>query len=96
MQKNHLSIRKIPELRSCDVGVDGVHNRRFNVLPNLCDSDYQKNVVTGNEALYELIPLPGDDKSTTVDYLLNSVDIRGVTLINTFESTGEAQTIISE
>lgn len=55
----------------------------------------QKNVVVGNEAVYELDTpsLESDDQTT---YHLRSAHVTGLTMVQTFESTGEAQSISSD
>lgn len=86
----YISIRKTPELKTCTPHAEAVHITRSNVPPNLCEFDFQKNVIIGNEAVYRLHP----HKDT--EYFLNTAHVRGNTLIHTFESTGEAQYINSE
>ncbi|XP_055851471.1 uncharacterized protein LOC129915809 [Episyrphus balteatus] len=87
---NYISIRKTPELKTCTPHSEAVHITRSNVPPNLCEFDFQKNVIIGNEAVYGLLP----HKDT--EYFLSMAHVRGNTLIHTFESTGEAQYINSE
>lgn len=49
----------------------------------------QQNVIVGNEAQYTLVPQ--DDK-----YYLNTAFVKGIAMVHTFESTGEAQYVSSE
>lgn len=57
-----------------------------------CDADLEKNVIVGSEAIYDLAPL---SNSNSTDYYLNECRIEGTTLLQTFESTGESQFILS-
>lgn len=56
------------------------------MVSNLCS---QQNVIVGNEAQYTLKP-QGDK------YYLNTAFVKGIAMVHTFESTGEAQYISSE
>ncbi|KAJ6640893.1 Vitellogenin-6 [Pseudolycoriella hygida] len=84
----YLSVRKTPELNSCNK-VGGIHFQRSNIPLNPCEFDFQQNVIVGNEAQYNLAPQ--DDK-----YYLNTAFVKGITMAHTFESTGEAQYVSSE
>lgn len=61
---------------------------------NPCEFDFQKNVVVGNEAVYEL-DLPSAQNADQITYHLRSAVVTGLTIVQTFESTGEAQSISS-
>lgn len=87
---DHMTIRKTPELKKCRPFNEAIHKLRSNVPTNTCKFDFQKSVIIGNEAIYEMLPNSG------TSYFLNSVHVKGTTLIHTFESTGEAQYIHSE
>lgn len=92
-QRNRtLSVKKTSELNSCTPFAGGIHYERSNVPVNPCEFDYQKNVIVGNEATYELI----DVRDECGVFQLNSVRVTGLTMVQTFESTGEAQYISSE
>ncbi|XP_037039543.1 vitellogenin-3 [Bradysia coprophila] len=85
---DHLLVRKTPELNSCNK-VGGIHFQRSNVPLNPCEFDFQQNVIIGNEAQYTLSPK--EDK-----YYLNTAFVKGIAMVHTFESSGEAQYVSSE
>lgn len=64
---------------------------RRNVPEMRCDADLEKNVIVGSEAIYDLAPLT----NSTTKFYLNDCKIEGTTLLQTFESTGESQFIVS-
>lgn len=69
---------------------------RRNVPEMSCDADLEKNVIVGSEAIYDLAPLlPAIESNSTTEYYLNECKIEGTTLLQTFESTGESQYILS-
>lgn len=88
---DHLSVRKTPEFNTCTPYVGGIHSHRRNVPEMQCDADLEKNVIVGSEAIYDLAP----HSNSTTDYYLNECKIEGTTLLQTFESTGESQFILS-
>lgn len=87
----HLSIRKTPEFNTCTPYVGGIHLHRRNVAEMRCDADLEKNVIVGSETIYDLAPI----MNSTTEYYLNECKIEGTTLLQTFESTGESQFILS-
>lgn len=87
----HLSIRKTPEFNTCTPYAGGIHLQRRNVPEMRCDAELEKNVIVGSEAIYDLAPLT----NSTTEYYLNECRIEGTTLLQTFESTGESQFILS-
>ncbi|XP_055375125.1 uncharacterized protein LOC129607901 isoform X2 [Condylostylus longicornis] len=89
-RKDHLVVRKTPELKACSPFYEGIHLRRSNVPANSCEFDFQKNVIIGNDAVFELYP------HSEHEYLMKTASVKGITLIHTFESTGEAQYVDSE
>lgn len=95
----HLSIRKNPVLYTCTPHSCGIHSHRSNVPENKCyDSESEKNVIVGNEAMYDLAPIDPDKpwKSNNFEnYYLHRVYVEGNTMLQTFESTGESQLLVS-
>lgn len=99
-----ISIRKNPVLYTCVPNVCGIHSHRSNVLGAKCfDGESQKNVIVGNEAMYDLAPYeqPPATQPTAHDidfgrYYLKRVYVEGNTMLQTFESTGESQLIVSK
>lgn len=98
-----ISIRKNPVLYTCVPNVCGIHSHRSNVLETKCfDGESQKNVIVGNEAMYDLAPYEKPTKKLSVQdidfsqYYLNRVYVEGNTMLQTFESTGESQLIVSK
>lgn len=87
----HLSIRKTPEFNTCSPFAGGILSQRRNVPEMRCDPELEKNVIVGSEAIYDLAPL----SNSTTEYYLNECRIEGTTLLQTFESTGESQFILS-
>lgn len=87
----HLSIRKTPEFNTCTPHAGGIHLHRSNVPEIRCDADLEKNVIVGSEAIYDLAP----QTNSTSEYYLNECSIEGTTLLQTFESTGESQFVLS-
>ncbi|XP_061389205.1 uncharacterized protein LOC133324377 [Musca vetustissima] len=87
---NYISIRKTPELSTCKPYAESIHITRSNVPTNTCKFDFQQNVISGNEAIFGMLPHP------ETGYFLSMAHVKGSTLIHTFESTGEAQFINSE
>lgn len=98
----HLSIRKTPELNTCDPYRGGIHAYRKNVPDMNCDEENsEKSVIVGNEAIYDLAPRPlitsnNTNSTHTIEYYLSEAQIEGNTLLQTFESTGESQFITSK
>lgn len=95
----HLRVRKTPELNTCYPYNGGIQSHRRNVLEMECDTNSEKNVIVGNEAIYDLVPKPietTNNASETIEYYLNRAHIEGNTLLQTFESTGESQFIVSK
>lgn len=66
------------------------------------DGESQKNVIVGNEAMYDLAPYETQAINHTShdhgfsQYYLNRVYVEGNTMLQTFESTGESQLIVSK
>lgn len=87
---NYISIRKTPELSSCKPYAESIHVTRSNVPTNTCKFDFQQNVISGNEAIFGMLP------HAETGYFLSMAHVKGSSLIHTFESTGEAQFINSE
>lgn len=56
-----LTVKKTSELNSCQPYAGGIHYERSNVPVNPCEFDYQKNVIVGNEAVYELQDMRTED-----------------------------------
>lgn len=95
--ESHLSVRKTPELNSCNPFKGGIHSYRKNVLDMQCDENSEKNIIVGNEAIYDLAPKSvADVTQNQTEYYLNEAHIEGNTILQTFESTGESQYIISK
>lgn len=96
----HLSVRKTPELNTCIPFKNGIHSHRRNVPEMKCESNLEKNVIVGNEATYDLRPIIENSNSiatnSTIIYHLNEASIKGTTLLQTYESTGESQFIASQ
>lgn len=104
----HLSIRKNPVLYTCAPHTCGIHSHRSNLPETKCfDGESDKNVIVGNEAMYDFIPRERDNITTTTGTELNSTNIfhnyelhhiyvEGNTMLQTFESTGETQLVISK
>lgn len=94
----HLSVRKTPELDTCRPFTNGIHSHRRNVPEMKCESNLEKNVIVGNEAAYDLKPIERANSiaiNSTVAYHLKEAVVKGTTLLQTFESTGESQFIAS-
>lgn len=64
------------------------------------DGESQKNVIVGNEAMYDLAPYDRQATNHPIhsfdNYFLNRVYVEGNTMLQTFESTGESQLIVSK
>lgn len=88
---DYLSVKKTPEPTSCTPYQGGIDLSftKSNVPINSCDTDAQQNVVTGSETVYGLKP-------TSNGFYLSVAHVKGLTMVQTFESTGEAQHITSE
>ncbi|XP_059612356.1 vitellogenin-2 [Phlebotomus argentipes] len=86
----HWQVRKTVDLNSCSPHGKGIHHSRINV-PNVpCLDKTERKVVVSNEGSYELRP----NKNSGV--FVSKATMKGVTLVNIFESTGSAQYINSE
>lgn len=101
----HLSIRKNPVLYTCVPHTCGIHSHRSNLPETKCfDGESEKNVIVGNEAMYDFIPRDGSNSgpaqldSTNIfhNYNLHHIYVEGNTMLQTFESTGETQLVISK
>lgn len=100
----HLTIRKTPVLYTCTPHVGGIHSHRSNVPESKCDDfEVENNVIISNEATYDLAPISSDVKHINSsnenafdNYYLHQVYVEGNTLLQTFESTGESQMIVSK
>lgn len=98
-----VSVRKNPVLYTCVPNSCGIHSHRSNVLEAKCfDGDSQKIVIVGNEAMYDLAPYEKQTANNSIqndgfaNYYLNRVYVEGNTMLQTFESTGESQLIVSK
>lgn len=95
-----LLVRKNPVLSTCIPNSCAIHSHRSNVPEKKCfDGESEGNVIVGNEAMYNLVPR--DDKPTnqSIDfdgYYLHRVYVEGNTMLQTFESTGETQLVVSK
>ncbi|GAB0097423.1 ATP:guanido phosphotransferase [Sergentomyia squamirostris] len=86
----HWQVRKTIDLKSCTPHNSGIHHSRINV-PNVpCLENTERKVVVSNEGFYELKP------HKISGAFVAKVKVKGVTLVNIFESTGSAQYINSE
>lgn len=99
----HLLVRKNPVLSTCIPNSCAIHSHRSNVPEKKCfDGESEGNVIVGNEAMYNLVPRGDkDDKPTnqSIDfdgYYLHRVYVEGNTMLQTFESTGETQLVVSK
>lgn len=96
----HLSIRKNPVLYTCRPHSCGIHSHRSNVPETKCfDGESEKNVIVGNEALYDLAPRDGEQSNLAKgfeNYYLYRAYVEGNTMLQTFESTGETQLVVSK
>lgn len=96
----HLSIRKNPVLYTCRPHSCGIHSHQSNVQETKCfDGESEKNVIVGIEALYDLAPRDVDQFNATRDfqhYSFHRIYIEGNTMLQTFESTGETQLVVSK
>lgn len=96
----HLSIRKNPVLHTCLPHRCGIHSHRSNVPENKCfTEDSEKNVIVGNEAMYDLAPIDPAKQwqsNNLKNYYLHRVFAEGNTMLQTFESTGESQLLVSK
>lgn len=78
----------------------GIHTHRSNVPETKCfDGESDKNVIVGNEAMYDFTPrdtqsINSTDISDMFD--LYRAYVEGNTMLQTFESTGETQLIVSK
>lgn len=61
-----------------------------------CNLEHERTVVVGYEAIYDLSLRAGEGNSSEYLYSLNEAEIDGNTLLQTFESTGESQYIVSK
>lgn len=92
-------------LYTCSPYTCGIHSHRSNVPETKCfDGESDKNVIVANEAMYDFAPR-GNSSTNDLDshvtnifhnYDLHSVYVEGNTMLQTFESTGETQLIISK
>lgn len=93
----HLSIRKTPVLYTCVPHTCGIHSHRSNVPETKCyDGESEKNVIVGNEAMYDFAPRDVNVSNTFENYYLHRAQIEGNTMLQTFESTGETQLVVSK
>lgn len=90
----HYSVRKTPELNTCTPHFGAIHSHRANVPEISCSNDHEKIVIVGYEAIYDVSPI--DANATATIYHLNEAQIEGNSLLQTFESTGESQYIVSK
>lgn len=97
-----MTIRKIPVLYTCVPHIGGIHSHRSNVPETKCnDTESENNVIVGNEALYYLTPITSENRNSSTEnafenYHLQQVYVEGNTLLQTFESTGESQMVVSK
>lgn len=94
-------IRKNPVLSTCNPNTCAIHSHRSNVPEKKCfDGQSEKNVIVGNEAMYDLVPRddqPTNQTSNGFDgYYLQRAYVEGNTMLQTFESTGETQLVVSK
>lgn len=89
-------MRKTPELTTCTPHYGGIHSQRANVPVVSCNQDYERTVVVGYEAIYDLSSRLGQANNSKYLYSLNEAQIDGNSLLQTFESTGESQYIVSK
>lgn len=93
----HLSVRKTPELNTCNPHAGAIHSLRANVPEIVCHEDHEKIAIVGHEAIYDISPAPATQSNdTSLLYHLNEAQIDGNSLLQTFESTGESQYITSK
>lgn len=78
----------------------GIHTHRSNVPETKCfDGESDKNVIVGNEAMYDFAPDDVQQPNSTnpsKSYHLHRAYIEGNTMLQTFESTGETQLVVSK
>lgn len=78
----------------------GIHTHRSNVPETKCfDAESDKNVIVGNEAMYDFAPddvQSPNSTNTSKKFHLYRAYIEGNTMLQTFESTGETQLIVSK
>lgn len=93
-------IRKNPVLSTCHPNRCAIHSHRSNVLEKKCfDGESEKNVIVGNEAMYDLVPRKDKQSNHSTDfdgYYLHRAYVEGNTMLQTFESTGETQLVVSK
>lgn len=96
----HVSIRKNPVLYTCQPHSCGIHSTMSNVPETKCfDGESEKNVIVGNEMMYDLAPRHNEQFNATNDfenYYLYRITVEGNTMLQTFESTGETQLVVSK
>lgn len=95
-----MSIRKNPVMYTCVPHSCGIHTHRSNVPETKCfDGESEKNVIVGNEAMYDFAPHDIKQSNSTnslANFYLYRAYVEGNTMLQTFESTGETQLVISK
>lgn len=96
-----MSIRKNPVMYTCVPHSCGIHSHRSNVPETKCfDGESEKNVIVGNEAMYDFAPhdvkQQFNSTKTFGNYQLQRAYVEGNTMLQTFESTGETQLVVSK
>lgn len=78
----------------------GIHSHLSNVAEPKCfDGESEKNVIVGNEAVYDLAPYTVNQSNLSnnyENYYLHRIYVEGNTMLQTFESTGETQLVVSK
>lgn len=96
----HLSIRKTPVLDTCLPHSCGIHSHRSNVPETKCfEGESEKNIIVSNEAMYDIAPRDVKVSNVSTDfenYYLHRAYVEGNTMLQTFESTGETQLVVSK
>lgn len=89
-------------LYTCTPHSCGIHSHRSNVPETKCfgdDGESEKNVIVGNEAMYDLAPRDiklSNNSNAFENYYLHRVYVEANTMLQTFESTGETQLVVSK
>lgn len=93
-------MRKNPVLYTCTPHTCGIHSHRSNVPEKKCfDGESENNVIVGNEAMYDLAPIDATkswQSNNLENYYLHRIYVEGNTMLQTFESTGESQLLVSK
>lgn len=89
-------------LYTCTTHSCGIHSHRSNVPETKCYGDggeSEKNVIVGNEAMYDLAPRDvklSNGSNDFENFYLHRVYVEANTMLQTFESTGETQLVVSK